>query len=532
MLLITFVWTGIFLFSLWTYIQNENETVDKLAINVIQSNYAEIDAFRHWIAHQGGVYVQTSDDINPNPALSHLVERDISTPSGKQLTLVNTPIILRQLIKEQPTSFNAHMASLDPINLQNTADEWERDALEMLSDGFDEHCDIVDYKDGIYMRLIKPARFKAACGTCHTNTNLKSGDILGGLTVSVPMQPYYDKAAISIKKLSINHGGIWFLGLVGLGVLFRHEKKHDLKRKETEDYLRQSSVTFSNLAEGVVITNANLEVIAVNNAFTEITGFEQDEMMEQSNFILNPEYFEQDQYEYFKKALNNGEHWDGEILYPDKTENKIPLKLSVSTVKDDDKKITNYIFVCSDISEKKSLEKTLQHLAQHDHLTDLPNRILLNDRLEHAMIRADRNNKKLAVLFLDLDKFKIINDENGHDVGDYILIQVSKRLKESVRKEDTLARYGGDEFIVVMEEIDTEDDAKKLASKLIDNINPGFILDDKHYKLGVSIGISIYPDQANTVTGLINNSDKAMYQAKTHGRNTYRLFSSDQKSDN
>ncbi len=532
MLLIAFVWTGILLFSLWTYIQNENETVNKLAINVIQSNYAEIDTFRHWIAHQGGVYVQTSDNIKPNPALSHLAERDISTPSGKQLTLVNTPFILRQLINEQSTSFNAHMASLDPINLQNTADEWERDALEILSNGFDEHCDIVDYKDGLYMRLIKPARFEAGCGRCHTNINLKKGDLLGGLTVSVPMQPYYDKAAISIQKLSINHGIIWFLGLAGLGVLYRHEKKNDLKRKETEDYLRQSNVTFSNLAEGVVITNPGLEVIAVNNAFTEITGFEQAEMIDQPKLVLSPEYFEQGQHDYFKNALSNGNHWDGEILYPVKTGNKIPLKLSISTVKDDDKKTTNYIFVCSDISEKKSLEKTLQHLAQHDHLTDLPNRILLNDRLEHAMIRADRKNKKLAALFLDLDNFKIINDENGHDVGDYILIQVTKRLKESVRKGDTLSRYGGDEFIVVMEEIDTDDDAKKLAMKLIDSINPDFILDEKHYKLGVSIGISIYPDHANTASGLISNSDKAMYVAKTEGRNIYKLFSANKILDN
>lgn len=399
MLLIAFVWTGIFLFSLWTYIQNENETVNKLAINVIQSNYAEIDAFRHWIAHQGGVYVQTSDDIKPNPALSNVAERDISTPSGKQLTLVNTPFILRQLIKGNPASFNAHMTSLDPINPQNAADEWEKGALGILSKGIEEHCDIVDINGETYLRLIKPTHFEAGCGACHTDTNLKKGDLLGGLTVSVPMQPYYDKAALTINKLSINHGFIWFLGLTGLGILYRHEKKYDSRRKETEDYLRQSSVTFSNLAEGVVITNTNLEVIAVNNAFTVITGYEQDEMLNQSKFNLNPEYFEQDQYDYFKSALNIGNHWDGEVLYPDKHGSEIPLKLSVSTVKDNDKKTTNYIFVCSDISEKKSLEKKLQHLAQHDHLTGLPNRILLNDRLEHAMTRADRKKKNWRSYF-------------------------------------------------------------------------------------------------------------------------------------
>jgi len=532
MLLIAFVWTGIFSLSLWANIQNENETVNKLAINVIQSNYAEVDAFRDWIAHRGGIYVQTSDDIKPNPLLSHIPDRDTATPSGKQLTLINTPYILRQLIKDHSTSFNAHMVSLDPINPLNTADKWERGALEILSKGYDEHCDIVDYKDGIYMRLIKPARFEAKCAECHTENSLKDGDIIGGLTVSVPMQPYYDKAALTINKLSINHGIIWFLGLTGLGILYRHEKKHDLRRKETEDYLRQSSVTFSNLAEGVIITNTNLGVIAVNNAFTEITGYSQNEMMEQTRLTLKPEYFEQDQYVYFEIALDKGNHWGGEILYPDKSANQIPLKLSVSTVRNENKEITNYIFVCSDISEKKSFEKTLQHLAQHDHLTDLPNRMLLHDRLEHAMIRADRKNKKLAVLFLDLDNFKTINDKDGHDIGDNILIAVSNRLKETVRKDDTLARYGGDEFIVVMEEIDSSHDAQKLAGKLIDCVKPDFILDGKHYKLGVSIGISIYPDHANSASTLISKSDKAMYDAKTEGRNTCKLSGNDQILEN
>jgi len=533
MLLIAFVWTGIFILSLWTDIQNEHETVNKLAINVIQKNYRDIDALRHWVALQGGVYVPISNAVKPSHLLSNYPDRDAISASGIKLTLLNTPYILKQLAENaESSSLNAHMTSLNPINPNNTADDWEVKAFNILNSGSKEYCEIVDYKNEPHMRLIKPSRFVPSCATCHTDKVYKDGDLLGGLTVSVPMQPYYDKAAITIKQMTINHGIIWFIGFIGLGLLFRHEKKHDLRRKETEDYLRQSSVTFSNLAEGVVITNPGLGVIAVNNAFTKITGFEQDELIDQPKLVLNPEYFEQGQYEYFRKTLDNGNHWDGEILYPDKTGNKIPLKLSISTVKDDNKKTANYIFVCSDISEKKSLEKKLQHLAQHDHLTDLPNRVLLNDRLEQAMIRSDRKNKKLAVLFLDLDKFKKINDENGHDVGDYILIQATKRLKESVRKEDTLARYGGDEFIVVMEEIDSEDNAKKLASKLIDSITPDFILDDKHYKLGVSIGISIYPDHANTVSGLVRNSDEAMYDAKTEGRNIYKIFSDKPVLDN
>jgi diguanylate cyclase (GGDEF)-like protein/PAS domain S-box-containing protein len=527
MLLIALVWSGIFSFSLWTYIKNEKETVNQLAINIIQSNFEEIDTIRHWIARQGGIYVPISDEVAPNPSLSHLPERDITTQSGNQLTLINTPYILRQLVQYNQSSFNAHMASLDPLNPLNLADKWESKALQNINNGNNEFCEIVENKNGIQMRLLKPARFEPGCGTCHTKNNYKKGDVLGGLTLSLPMQPYYDKATDTINKLAINHGLIWFLGLTGLGALYRYEKNHDLKRKETENYLRQSSVVFSNLSEGVVITDLEMKVIAVNNAFTDISGYSQDEMKQQSQLLLKPEYFEYDHYDDFNSALNNDIQWEGEIHYPDKSGKIIPVKLSASAVKDEENITTNYIYVYSDISERKDFEKTLQHLAQHDHLTDLPNRMLLNDRLEHAMIRTERESKKLAVLFLDLDEFKNINDTMGHDVGDNILIQISNRLKDMIRKGDTLARYGGDEFIVVMEGIDTNNDAINLAEKLISCVNPDFIIDDKHYNLGVSIGISIYPEHADTVSELISNSDKAMYCAKTEGSNIYKLYSPD-----
>jgi diguanylate cyclase (GGDEF)-like protein/PAS domain S-box-containing protein len=527
-LLIAFVWSSVFALSIWSEIEHEEETVIQLAINIIQSNYNEIDAFRHWIAAQGGIYVPISDAVKPNPSLSHIPERDIPTPSGEVLTLINTPYILRQLVQEQNSSFNAHMVSLTPLNPLNQPDEWERKALNMLYKGNNEYCEIVDYKNKPYMRLIKPTRFNSDCGSCHTENNYNEDDVIGGITLSVPMQPYYDKSAVIIKNIYINHGLIWLLGIVSLGVLYRHEKKHDLKRKETEDSLRQSSVAFSNLAEGVVITDPMLGIIAVNEAFTKITGYSQVEMMESSQTFLKPDYFENNQYDEFKIAIKNDAHWEGDILYPDKSKNLIPINLSASTVKDEKNILANYIFVCSDITERKSFEKTLQHLAQHDHLTNLPNRALLNDRLELAMIRVEREKKKLAVLFLDLDHFKKINDSMGHDVGDKILIQISNRLKNTIRKGDTLARYGGDEFIVIMEGIEMHSDAERIAKKIIDCVNPEFIIDNKHYNLGVSIGISIYPEHADTISVLISNADKAMYSAKTVGRNTYKLYSTDQ----
>lgn len=523
-LLILLVWTAIFTFSLWVNINHEKETVEQLAINEIRSNFEDIDTFRHWIASQGGIYVPVNDDIKPNQSLSHLAERDITTESGRLLTLVNTPYLLRQLTQKNQSSFSAHMTSLSPLNPTNKADDWERKALISFNEGNNEHCEIVDYKNEPHMRLIRPAKFEARCSSCHFDKQYKDGDVLGGLTVSVPVQPYFDESAIIINKLSFTHGALWFLGVSGIGLAFRSQRKHETKRRQNEDYLRQSSVAFNNLNEGLMITDSNMKTIVVNKAFTDITGYNLDELLGKYPSLLKTNFSDKDQHAKIIKALENTSQWQGEIEFFNKDSDSIPMHLSVNTVYDDENELTNYIFVYTDIRERKEFEQTLEHLAQHDHLTELPNRLLLQDRISHSIIQAQRKTKKVAILFLDLDHFKNINDSLGHHSGDSVLIQAAQRMEKTIRKGDTLARHGGDEFVIVMEDFDSNDDIALLARKLIACLEPEFSISGDNYYLGASIGISIYPDHGDSVPELISKADIAMYKAKADGRNDFKFY--------
>lgn len=526
-LLIVFVWTGIFAFSLWVNINQEKEKVHEIAVNEIKSNFDDIDTFRKWFASQGGVYVPVSEHIKPNPSIGHLSHRDVTTNTGAHLTLVNTPYLLKQLSVGNPQSFNAHMTSLAPLNPANIADAWERKALLLFNEGEKEYCEIVEYKNQPHMRLIRPARYQESCGTCHTDKQYKKGEVLGGLTVSVPMQHYFDQSQTAIQRLTITHSSIWFLGLAGIGLVYRNEKKHDLKRRSNEDYLRQTNVAFNKLKEGLMITDPDLNIIAFNDAFKKLTGLTENELIGHDPDSIRTNFFGENQHSQIVNALKNGKNWSGEIELVNKNELTVPIRLSTNGVYNDNNELTNHIFLYTDIRERIGFEEKLKHLAHHDYLTELPNRLLLNDRLNQAVIHAERLNTKTAVLFLDLDHFKNINDSLGHHMGDSVLIQITQRLKNSIRKGDTLARHGGDEFVIIMEDIQTHDDIVLMANKLIASMKPEFNLKGQPYYLGVSIGISVSPDHGKSVSELISKADIAMYEAKSSGRNSFKFYTPD-----
>lgn len=401
----------------------------------------------------------------------------------------------------------------------------ETGALELMAEGKEEVCEIVEYNDTPHMRLIRPAAFNEDCASCHTEKEYKNGDVVGGLTVSVPMQPYFDKLTMITQELRVTHGLLWFIGLTGILFVSRNQKKHERKRKLNEDYLRQSSVAFNNLSDGLIITNTNMEAIAVNNAFTNITGYEMNDLTDNDLTLLKLNHYGGNEYSEITSSLEKRGKWQGEIEFISKDNNLTPFRLSINSVHDDNDVLTNYIFVYSDIRERKNFEQTLEYLAQHDHLTGLPNRMLLHDRISHAIGQAERHNKKVAIIFLDLDNFKNINDSVGHNTGDTVLVQAAQRLKKTIRKGDTLARHGGDEFIIVMEDFNSEQDISILCKKLLKSIKTKFRVNGECYFLGVSIGISVYPDHGRTVSDLISKADMAMYKAKADGKNGFKFYS-------
>lgn len=515
-----------FAFSLWSSIQDEKQHVNEIAIREVRSNFQDIDIFRHWMASQGGFYVPISDDIQPNPALSHLPDRNVMTKSGKQLTLMNTPYLLRKLSMDNPDKFNGHMSSLNPLNPINQADKWEAKALLSFENGMEEACEIVNYKSALHMRLIKPARFEAGCAQCHFDKPYKNGDVLGGLSVSVPMQPYYQQTNAIIENLFIAHGILWSLGIIGIAFGYRQQLDHEIKRNKNEDHLKETSIAFNNLDEGMIITDQKMNIVAVNDAFKKISGYQDHELINQNLSCLQQPIGEY-RYANILELIQHNHHWKGEIQLRNKNNNEVPIYLRINPIYNNDHIISKHILVFSDISERKDFEKTLAHFAHYDHLTDLPNRLLLNDRLLQAFVQSERQQKTVAVLFLDLDNFKNINDSLGHHMGDSVLIDVTQRLKNAIRKQDTLARLGGDEFIVVMENVESNEHITILANKLIQSLATGFKLDHHEYFMGISIGISLFPKDGQTVSEMLRKADIAMYKAKENGKNNFVFYTKD-----
>ncbi len=300
---------------------------------------------------------------------------------------------------------------------------------------------------------------------------------------------------------------------------------NDLTRiRQTEQRLRQSAIVFENTADGVIITDADNNIIDVNRAFTEITGYRREEVLGKNPRILRSQRHDEKFYQALWNSLNTTGKWRGEIWNRRKDGSIYPEWLTISNVHEEGGKLTNYVAVFADISAVKHSQEQMEYLAHHDALTGLPNRLLFNDRLSHALNHAQRNRLMLAVTFLDLDRFKNINDSLGHQAGDALLKQVAKVLVRSVRQEDTVARIGGDEFILILENIHEAKDAMIAAEKLMLALNEPFKLEGQEIHVAASMGISLYPRDGKDASTLLRNADAAMYRAKEGGRNGYQFY--------
>jgi diguanylate cyclase (GGDEF)-like protein len=218
--------------------------------------------------------------------------------------------------------------------------------------------------------------------------------------------------------------------------------------------------------------------------------------------------------------------WQGEIWNRRKNGELYPEWLTITAVKDESGTVSHYVGTMLDITDRKAIEDEVRHMAHYDVLTDLPNRTLLRDRLHQALAQVRREQAKLALMFLDLDKFKPVNDSLGHAVGDLLLREVAYRLQNCMKREsDTVARLGGDEFVILLSHIDDEQEARTIAEKVVQMINLPFEIEHHTVHISTSIGIAIYPNHGMDVKALMKNADDAMYQAKHAGRGCFRFFS-------
>ena len=296
------------------------------------------------------------------------------------------------------------------------------------------------------------------------------------------------------------------------------------ERKQAEEELRQLAAVVKHTAEAVIVTDPDNTIIAINNAFTEITGFTEEDALGNTPRLLKSDRHDRDFYQAMWSAIQTAGLWRGEIWDRRKNGEIFPAWSTISAVRDVAGKVINYVSVFSDISSIKRSQEQLAYLAHHDPLTELPNRLLFNDRLDHALRRAEREGHQSSILFLDLDRFKNINDSLGHPIGDILLQQAATRILHLVRKEDTVARLGGDEFIILIEDIDDTQNIAHLAKKITEAFAAPFTVKGHELHLSVSIGISLYPRDGKDGPTLVRNADAAMYRAKEEGRNAYQFY--------
>lgn len=296
--------------------------------------------------------------------------------------------------------------------------------------------------------------------------------------------------------------------------------------KEQEDSLRQAAAVFDNTTEGILISDSKNIIKAVNPAFTAVTGYTIDELAGKTPSILNSGKQDKIFYKEMWKSLLTTGKWQGEIWNRRKNGEIYPELLGISAVKDSQGSTISYVAVFSDISKIKAAQDDLDFLAHHDWLTSLPNRLMFQSRLRHAMSRIEKG-KHLAILLIDLDRFKDVNDSFGHPLGDEVLQLSAIRMHEILSEKDTLARLGGDEFMVLIEDLDVLENAGRIAQELLDAISkPFYLTNGIEIFLGASIGISIYPDQGESVDTIFQHADAALYQAKKEGKGIFRFYNS------
>ncbi|QGZ42234.1 PAS domain S-box-containing protein/diguanylate cyclase (GGDEF)-like protein [Pseudoduganella flava] len=295
-------------------------------------------------------------------------------------------------------------------------------------------------------------------------------------------------------------------------------------RKEAEEKLRLSATVLEHIADGVLVVDTQRRIVAVNTAFTQITGYAEDEALGRDIWLMRSGRHDDAFHDTLWQELVDTGHWQGELWCLRKNGEQFVEALTITAVRDTHGTTTHYVGVFRDITLVKENERKLDHLAHHDPLTALPNRLLFNDRLQHAIDRAQRSQEQLALLFIDLDRFKNVNDTLGHHIGDELLKQVADALAARLRDGDTLARLGGDEFVVLLEGVAGEYAVTLVAEKLVTMFEQPFTVAGHELFVTCSVGISLYPSDATDLNMLIRNADVAMYQAKARGRNGYRFY--------
>jgi diguanylate cyclase (GGDEF)-like protein/PAS domain S-box-containing protein len=433
-----------------------------------------------------------------------LVFRDVTEEYALREELVKNELMLRTIVETEP-------ACVKVLGLDGALQQMNRAGLDMIeADSLEQvaGCQVVDIVSPPYQAAFRQLSGRVFLG----ETGSLEFEIIG----LKGRKRWLETRAVPMRDAE---GRI--VGLLGL--------THDItERKAAERELKIAATAFET-QEGIMVTDVESRILRINKAFTRITGYtEQDAMGKNPSFLKSGRH-DPAFYQAMWQSLERERYWQGEIWNRRKTGEVFPEWLTITGITDGAGNIVNYVASFSDISQFKEAEERIHLLAFYDPLTGLPNRRLLYDRLHQAYASSGRSNAYGAILFIDLDNFKVINDTRGHEVGDKLLIEVAKRLNECVRSEDTVARLGGDEFVVMLDSlsedsVQAQQQVEAVGHKILHVFSSSFVIDGYAHHTSPSIGVSLFRDHDVKVDELLKRADTAMYQAKQSGRNTLRFY--------
>jgi diguanylate cyclase (GGDEF)-like protein/PAS domain S-box-containing protein len=366
---------------------------------------------------------------------------------------------------------------------------------------------------------------KIADGNFAYRLEIHSKDYLGNLAQS--FNAMAETLAIKESQIRKNLEQLRFSKMqLGLSHLDLEEKifERTADLRAANEQLQLMGEVFEHSLEGIIILDTEGSIIKVNPSFSTLTGYTEHETIGQDSRFLETDEHDLLPYGEIRKTVATTGSWCGEVWIQRKDKEVIAVWLSLSTMRNENGVNTGFIAIFHDISELKNQADIIQHQALHDPLTELPNRLLLKDRMDVAISHAQRSKEKLAIVFLDLDNFKTINDTLGHDHGDILLQEVASRLMKVIRPGDTVCRMGGDEFVVLVDNLEAKDGVRVVAARIQKELTTAFIIKGRNLFISASIGIAFFPDDGEDTETLIKHADLAMYQAKTKGKNIIQLF--------
>ncbi|HRO35715.1 diguanylate cyclase [Thauera sp.] len=524
--------------------------------------FSLIETTREWNAMHGGVYVVVDGATQPNPWLQHPA-RDLQTSDGVRLTMVNPAYMTRQIadLALHADGARLHITSLKPIRPENLADDWEADALARFEAGEREVLALVEGAEegrGPVHRYMAPLVVREPCLQCHAEQGYVLGDIRGGISVTMPA------GVLIARRDQLRTRAVFIYVLAGLlaaGLvhgLLRANRRHvaqvrfinaeqerlierrtgelaeanrrlagevELHRRSEQRLAASESryrAIFDSAAEGIMLTDAALRIVQVNPAFSEITGYAAEEVLGRTPSMLGSGRHGEDFFRDLLATLVATGRWQGEVWNRRKDGDLYVQWMSAVRLGEADAP-EGFVATMTDITSRKQSEERLRFRANHDALTGLPNRRLFEDRLQSAIASALRHGERFALMLVDLDRFKGVNDRFGHLAGDALLVEVGRRLQLCVRASDTVARLGGDEFAVILGEVGGRGDAAEVAGRICASMAEPFELGEGVAQVGASVGVALGPQDDADAEELQRRADAALYSVKHGGRGSFRF---------